>query len=71
MIVNDQSPFTYGNENDTTEVGTAVVTFKLSTPGTKDEVPVSNTTEPIQIYLAGEANTESGLKPKMLVLKLI
>ncbi|XP_053382148.1 uncharacterized protein LOC123562231 [Mercenaria mercenaria] len=53
LIVNDQSPFTYGNENDTTEVGTAVVTFKLSTPGTKDEVPVSNTTEPIEIYLAG------------------
>ncbi|KAL4239723.1 hypothetical protein ACF0H5_000526 [Mactra antiquata] len=56
LIVNDQSPFTYGNENDTTEVGTSVVTFKLSTPGAKDEVPVSNTTEPIEIYLEGNPN---------------
>ena len=53
MIVNENSPFTYANENDTTEIGTGVVTFKLSTPGTKDEVSVGNTSEPIEIWLAG------------------
>lgn len=54
LIQNDDNPFTYGNENDTTSIGTGVLTFKLSSVGSKDEVPVSNTTEPIEIYLASE-----------------
>ncbi|XP_052262941.1 uncharacterized protein LOC127866462 [Dreissena polymorpha] len=67
LIMNDDNPFTYGNENDTTSIGTGVVTFKLSTPGTKNAVPVSNTTEPIEIYLA----TNPSLMQRPLLYTLI
>ena len=53
MIVNKESPFTFANENDTTEVGTSVLTLKFSTPGTKDEVKVSNSTKPMTIKMKG------------------
>lgn len=54
MIVNENSPFTFGNENDTTEVGTSVLTLKFSTPGTKDEVKVSNASKPMTIKVKGK-----------------
>ena len=53
MIVNKESPFTYGNENDTTQVGTSVLTLKFSTPGTKDEIKVGNSSKPMAIKMAG------------------
>lgn len=54
MIVNKNSPFTYANENDTTEVGTSVLTLKFTTPGTKDEVKVSNSSKPMTIKVKGK-----------------
>ncbi|WAQ97255.1 PK1L2-like protein [Mya arenaria] len=69
LIMNDDNPFTYGNENDTTSIGTGVVTFKLSTPGTKNEVPVSNTTEPIEIYLGTSATLLADPKLYTLILR--
>ena len=54
MIVNKNSPFTFGNENDTTEVGTSVLTLKFSTPGTKDEIKVANSSKPMTIKVKGK-----------------
>ena len=54
MIVNKNSPFTFGNENDTTEVGTSVLTLKFSTPGTKDEIKVTNSSKPMTIKVQGK-----------------
>ena len=59
MIVNKESPFTFGNENDTTEVGTSVLTLKFSTPGTKDEIKVGNSSKPMAIKMKGMNKVET------------